>query len=280
MQNIHVHVWDESKHFSDELKGQFSLSRGKPLPMTFPLDHYLTDMKPFDRVVVFGLKARRSGFWVPDEYVAQWVKQAPRHFVGFASNDPTQKGHLKELRHGIEDLGLKGVKMGPMYAGFDPRDKICHGVYEYCQRHGLPILFHTGTTFVRNAPLEFTRPWLFDEVAMRYPELRMILAHLGHPFEGECLATIRKHPHVYADIAALFYRPWQLYNMLVLAEEYRVTHKLLFGTDFPFALSRESIRGLRQVNHVIGSATLPRISKATIDGILQRDAFSLLGIKP
>lgn len=279
MQNIHAHVWDEEKHFSAELKRQFVLSRGRPMPMTFPLEHYIADMKPFDRVAVFGLKARRTGFWVPDEYVADWVKQAPAKFVGFAANDPTQKGHLKELKRAIEDLGLKGVKMGPMYAGFDPRDKRCHGVYEYCQRHGLPILFHTGTTFVHNAPLEFTRPWLFDEVAMRYPELRMVLAHLGHPFEGECLVTIRKHPHVYADISALFYRPWQFYSMMVLAQEYKVTHKLLFGTDFPFTTGTESIEGFRRVNHIIGDSPLPRISEATINDILNRDAFSLLGIK-
>lgn len=92
-----------------------------------------------------------------------------------------------------------------------------------------------------------SRPSLFDDVAIRYPELRMVLAHLGHPRYGECLAVIRKHPHVYADISALFYRPWQFYNMLITAQEYRVTHKLLFGTDYPFVGALESIDGLRNV---------------------------------
>ena len=55
------------------------------------------------------------------------------------------------------------------------------------------------TTFNRAAPLGYTRPWLWDEVAIRYPELHMVLAHVGHPFSEECLVVIRKHPHVYAD---------------------------------------------------------------------------------
>ena len=126
--------------------------------------------------------------------------------------------------------------------------------------------------------MNFGRPWLFDEVAIRYPDLRLVLAHVGHPFSEECLVTIRKHPHAYADISALYYRPWQFYNTLIAAQEYRVTHKLLFGTDFPFAKGQESIQGLRQVNHIIGASGLPRVSEQAIDDILGRDALGLLGI--
>ena len=107
----------------------------------------------------------------------------------------------------------------------------------------------------------------------------MVLAHLGHPFYDECLAVIRKHPHVYADIAALYYRPWQFYNMLILAQEYGITHKLLFGTDYPFASAQESIDGLRNVNHITGNSGLPRITEKTIEGILTRDGLALLGLR-
>ncbi len=106
----------------------------------------------------------------------------------------------------------------------------------------------------------------------------MVLAHVGHPFMEECLVVIRKHPHVYADISALYYRPWQFYNMLIAAQEYNVTHKLLFGTDYPFAAGQASIDGLRQANDVIGVSGLPRVTDGTIEGILGRDAFGLLGI--
>ena len=39
--------------------------------------------------------------------------------------------------------------------------------------------------------------------------------------------------NVFADVSALHYRPWQLYNSLMLVQEYGVWHKVLFGTDFP-----------------------------------------------
>ncbi len=279
MQNIHSHAWDAALHIQPETIREADLSRGYKLDLTVRPEAFLEDMAPFEKVVVFGLKARLTGYWVPDEYIAGFVAHDPRKLVGFASCDPTQAGYFEELRHGIEDLKLKGVKLGPMYAGFDPRDPICDPLYRYCQENGLPVVFHTGTTFNRAAPLEYSRPWLFDEVAIRYPGLHMLLAHAAHPYSEECLVVIRKHPHVYADISALYYRPWQFYNTLVAAQEYRVTHKLLFGTDYPFTHAQDSIQGLKDVNAVIGNSGLPRISGEVIQGILERDALALLGVK-
>jgi predicted TIM-barrel fold metal-dependent hydrolase len=278
MQNIHAHTWDQHLHFDPATVRETDISRGFSLNLSVDFDAFMADMAPFRRVAVFGLKARLNGYWVPDHYVAKFVARAPDKLVGFAASDPTQAGYMEELREGIEELGLVGLKLGPMYAGFDPRDPRCDPIYTYCQERGIPILFHSGTTYNRAAPLAFTRPWLFDEVAIKYPELRMVLAHVGHPFCEECLVVIRKHPHVYADISALYYRPWQFYNMLIAAQEYNVTHKLLFGTDYPFAEGQASIDGLRQSNHIIADSGLPQVVEHTIESILARDAFALLGL--
>jgi len=278
MQNIHAHVWDQQLHFTDEVIREAELSRGRPMDLTVRADDLLAEIEPFDKTIIFGLKARRTGYWVPDEYVAERVRLAPDRLVGFASADPTQPGCMEELTHAIENLRLKGVKMGPVYAGFDPRDDRCRPIYEFCQDRVLPVLLHTGTTFNRLAPLRFTRPILFDDLAMEYPDLRMILAHLGHPFFEECICVIRKHPNVYADLAALHYRPWQFYNMLMAAQEYRVMHKLLLGTDYPFAGAAETLAGLRSVNDVTGRAGLPTVDLEAIESIIERDAMALPGI--
>jgi predicted TIM-barrel fold metal-dependent hydrolase len=278
MQNIHTHTWNERLHMTDFFVKEAELSRGFKFDLSVDFDAFMADSAPFDKVVVFGAKARLNGLWVPDDYVAEFVARAPAKLIGFAACDPTQPNHMDELRIGIDELHLRGVKMMPMYAGFDPRDERCEPVYAFCESRGLPILFHSGTTFNRAAPLGYTRPWLWDEVAIKHPELRMILAHVGHPFCEECLVVIRKHPHLYADISALHYRPWQFYNMLIAAQEYNVTHKLLNGTDYPFTTGQGSIDGLRNINSIAGNSGLPRVTEKTIEGILNRDALSLLGI--
>ena len=89
------------------------------------------------------------------------------------------------------------------------------------------------------------------------------MAHLGHPYEGECVAVIRKHPNVYADISALHYRPFQLYHSLMLVQEYGVWDKVLFGTDYPFTTVHASIDGLRSLNRMLEGTALPRLDDAS-----------------
>ena len=184
--------------------------------------------------------------------------------------------------HGHEELGLRGIKLLPMYAGFRPDDPALDPLWQYAEKHGLPVLLHTGTTFVTQAPLECTLPRLIEPVALKYPGVKIILAHLGHPYEGECIVTIRKHPNVFADISALHYRPWQLYNSLMLVQEYGVWHKLLFGTDYPFTTVNATIDGLRGLNDMLDGTKLPRLDVDADRGAdpSRQPAADRAGVKP
>ena len=104
------------------------------------------------------------------------------------------------------------------------------------------------------------------------------MAHLGHPYEGECVAVIRKHPNVYADISALHYRPFQLYHSLMLVQEYGVWHKVLFGTDYPFTTVNATIDGLRNLNQMLAGTSLPRLDEQQIEALIYRDSLKLLGL--
>jgi predicted TIM-barrel fold metal-dependent hydrolase len=165
-----------------------------------------------------------------------------------------------------------------MYAGFRPDDAQLDSLWSYAQNHSLPVLLHTGTTFVAQAPLDCTLPRRLDLVATRFPEIKIILAHLSHPYEGECVAVIRKHPNVFADISALHYRPFQLYQSLMLVQEYGVWDKVLFGTDYPFTTVNSTIEGLRSLNNMLEGTNLPRLHTEQIDAMIHRDSLHLLGL--
>ncbi|MDF1740574.1 MAG: amidohydrolase family protein [Verrucomicrobiales bacterium] len=277
--DIHSHTWPFPEAFNDDFIKQATAARaGAKVDLTIRLEDYQNSAPAGTRAAVFGGKAKLSGMWVDDEYVASYVARDPEHLVGFLSVDPTQESWEEEMRHGHEELGLRGVKLLPMYAGFGVDDSRLEPLWKYCDKHNLPVLLHTGTTFVRQAPLACTLPRLIEPVATRYPEIRFILAHLSHPYEGECVATIRKHPNVYADISALHYRPWQLYNSLMLVQEYGVWNKLLFGSDYPFTTVNESVDGLRNLNSQLEGTALPRLNEDEIEKLIHRDAFEILGI--
>ena len=197
----------------------------------------------------------------------------PDKFVGFAYCDPRRPDYMDMLHHAIEDLGLKGVKFGPIYNGVHLSDPRLEPVYEYLQKNNIPLTMHMGTTYARNAPVELGRAIHVEPVALKYPDLTMILAHMGHPWYDEAIVVARKQPNVWLEQSALFYRPWQYYNMLILAEEYRTADKIFFGTDFPFAGVAESADGLININKQVEGTSLPRVSEETIQSILWSNPF-------
>lgn len=112
---------------------------------------------------------------------------------------------------------------------------------------------------------------------MAFPQLRIVIAHLGHPWESDVCALIRKAPNVYADISACHYRPYRYWQAMITAYEYGVTDKLLLGSDFPSATLDDTIVGLQAVNEVVAGTNLPRLPDADIEAIIDRNAERFLG---
>jgi len=277
--DVHSHYWEYPEHFSEDFKEQARRARGDvEVDLTVRWSEYHATATTCDKTVVFGGKAKLAGLWVPDREVARYVATQPDKLIGFLSLDPTQPGWQDEMVEGHQNLKMKGVKLMPMYAGFLPQDRRFDYLWEYATLHGLPVLLHTGTTFISQAPLECTLPRHLDEVATRYPDVKMILAHIGHPYEGECVVTIRKHANVYADCSALHYRPFQLYHSLMLLQEYGVWHKLLLGSDYPFTTVDASLKGMRALNDMLEGTRLPRLDMDKMEAMFQRDSLRILGI--
>jgi predicted TIM-barrel fold metal-dependent hydrolase len=274
--DVHTHAFRCPEHIADSFLREAEIARGRPMNLNITWEEYRAAMEPVEKAIVFGLKARHVGIVVPDDFIAEFVQHDPERLIGFCCVDPNESAYREDFEHALDDLHLAGIKLAPMYADFSPLDARLTPIYERAERDSLPVLAHTGTTFCEFAPLAHTRPILIDELAMRFPRLKFIMAHLGHPWEPETLVVIRKHPNVWADLSALYYRPWQLYNSLVLAQEYGVMKKILFGSDYPFATPSDSITGLHGLNRMVEGTNLPRISTTLLDEIIHRDSLAVL----
>ena len=223
---------------------------------------------PADKVVVFGLQAKAVGVWVPNEVIADYVKQHPEKLEGWASVDPTQPDHLEQLDYCVNELGLKGLKLGPVYQHFDPQDRSYWPLFKKAPELQLPIMWHQGTTFPSRSKLNWGLPLQLEDIAMDFPDLKMIVAHLGHPWEEDLVVLVRKCPNVYTDISAVHYRPWRYWQAMVTATEYGIAHKILLASDFPSATITNVINGLRNVNKPVEGTNLPQISTEIQDRII------------
>ena len=269
--DCHVNIWTPDQVLPLYTQQLGRVRQGEMAPKA-DADTLDAEMAHVEKAIVFSLRYHDSlGIAGDDEVTAAAVRKYPDKFVGLAAVDPRRPDCMELLRHAIEDLGLRGAKFGPIYNGVALSDPRMEPVLSYLQKNNLPLTMHMGTTFVRNAPVELGRAIHIEPVAMKYPDLTMIMAHMGHPWYEECIVIARKQPNVYCEVSALSYRPWQYYNILMCAQEYRITDKLFFGTDFPFARVDESVEGLLHINDQLEGTRLPRVSDETIARILESD---------
>ncbi len=274
--DIHTHFWTPSD-ISAQSVSNAENAGGVFGKFEFTADEHLEATAAVDRAVVFGM--RSTGMNVPNEAVRKQVDRAPERLIFFTSLNPGEPGFMEELERTHQDLGAKGIKLGPIYQGVHPLDDRFKLIYAYAQKHNLPIVIHMAATFAHEWPLEYARPIHMDEAAIEFPDLKIVIAHLGHPWSGEAIAVIRRQSNVYADLSALYYRPWQFYNTMQLLVEYGTWKKVFFGSDFPFTKPSESVAGVRNVNAVVAGSPLPKIPEEVIEFILNRDSLGDLGIE-
>jgi len=271
--DCHVNVY-EDRQMLPQYAELTKIARAGGFPPRADPDTVHEAMRQVDKAIVFSLRYKDAiGIDGDDEVTARAVARYSDKLIGFACIDPRMPDCMDLLIHAIEDLKLKGVKFGPIYNGVSLLDPRLEPIYAYLVRNNLPLTMHMGTTFGANAPVELGRPVDVDTIANRHPGLKMIMAHMAHPWYEECIVVARKNPNVYCEVSALYYRPWQFWNILICAQEYQITlrDKIFWGTDFPFTTVPDSIAGLRNVNQVVECSGLPRVSGETIEKILHSD---------
>ncbi len=216
-----------------------------------------------------------------NKLLADYVGQYRDRMVGFAAIDPTEDPiGTKDLGTLTEGLGLKGFVLYCSALGFHPTHSRAMRFYEAAQEIGLPVFFHNGGhSLDAKAVLEYAQPYLLDEVARRFPELRIIIGNMGVPFVEQTLSVVAKHERVFADLTIRPSKVWQTYNIVVAAHERDVVDKLLFGSGYPQSNAGECIETLLGFNMLLSDTKLPTVPRASIRNVIERDSLELLGLE-
>lgn len=235
--------------------------------------------EPVDITLVLGFVSRYLEAEISNDRVASYVRQHPDRLIGFAGVDPSEpKQALAELRRAREELSMPGMAVAPAAQGFHPTNSQAMLVYAEAAEHGMPALFHTGIHLTAATKLEYARPVLLDEIAREFPDLKIVIAHMGYPWVAETVMLLAKHENVYAEISGLLDQPWEAYQALLTADQHGVIDRLLFGSGFPGSSASGGIEALYSINHLCHGTNLPTIPREHLRGIVERDALALLGI--
>jgi len=176
---------------------------------------------------------------ISNEEVAEVAGQYPETLIPFGSVDPWKgRAGAREVKRLVEDHGVRGFKFHPSIQGIAPNDPIGYPVYEAIEEAGVPALFHSGQTGIgAGVPggggirLKYSNPMHVDDLAVDFPELRIILAHPSFPWQDEALAVANHKPYVYIDLSG--WSPKYFPPQLVQYANSLLQDKVLFGSDFP-----------------------------------------------
>ncbi|WP_327257777.1 amidohydrolase family protein [Streptomyces sp. NBC_01244] len=176
---------------------------------------------------------------ISNEEIAESCAAHADVLIPFASIDPHKgRAGVREARRLVEEHGVRGFKFHPSIQAFSPNDPLAYPLYEAIEELGVPALFHTGQTGIGaglpgggGIRLKYSNPMLVDDVAVDFPELRIILAHPSFPWQDEALAVATHKPHVHIDLSG--WSPKYFPPQLVRYANTLLKDKVLFGSDYP-----------------------------------------------
>ena len=191
--------------------------------------------------VIFPVDAEReTGFRrYSNDDVARICAENADVLIPFASIDPWKgKMAVREAKRLVSEYGVRGSKFHHTMKGLFPNDPMAYPLYEAIQDAGAIALFHTGQTGVGSGMhggmgmrLKYSNPMHVDDVAVDFPDLRIILAHPSFPWQEEALAVCQHKPNVYIDLSG--WSPNYFPEILVKYANSMLKTKMLFGSDWP-----------------------------------------------
>lgn len=182
-----------------------------------------------------GMGAKR----VSNYEVAEQAAKNDDICIAFASIDPHKgKYGAREARDLIENHGVKGFKFHGIAQNAHPADRMGYPIYEVINEYKLPAIFHTGHsgmgTGMRGGGgmrLKYGQPMLIDDVAVDFPDMKIILAHPSWPWVDESLSMALHKTNVFIDLSG--WSPKYFPKQVIQYANTQLKHKMLFGTDFP-----------------------------------------------
>jgi len=171
------------------------------------------------------------------EKTAEVVSQFPDRFTGTAVVNPHEgMKAVRELERAVRELGLKCFYASPYRYGIRANDKKFYPLYAKSVELGIPVFIYTTMTYRTDFPMDIGRPLYLDEVAMDFPEMKIVAGLGGWPWVPEMVGIARRHQNVYISTAGhrprYFATPGSGWEMLMQFGNTLLQDKIVFASSW------------------------------------------------
>jgi len=187
-----------------------------------------------------------QGALIDNDEVASFVREHPDRLVGVASVDLARPmDAVRELRRCVRELGFRGLRIVPWLWGLPPDDRRYYPLYAECIELDVPFCLQVGHTGpLRSSETGRPIPYL-ENVALEFPELRIVAGHIGAPWTQEIISLATKFPNLHVDTSA--YKATRYPVDFAEFMRGRGAEKVMFGTNYPMLTASACLQGIESL---------------------------------
>lgn len=161
------------------------------------------------------------------------------------------KNSIKKIEGGIKLGFIKGLKIYPGYYYTYPYNKVYYKFYKIAEKHRIPVVIHCGDTYKKRALVKYSHPLNIDEVAVKFPNVNFVIAHLGNPWVIDAAEVVYKNENVYTDLSGLCignkvssFTKTKVKEAIDYIGDY---NKILYGSDWPLVNMKNYIKIIKSM---------------------------------
>lgn len=205
------------------------------------------DEAKIDKSVIFASTVLKFS----NEELLKVLELHPDRFYGMIYVNPKEL-----LPNSIFDHEL--VLGGKFYTGYEhyfPNDPSTEFYLNLLETKKKLAVFHSGDCYcaAKTAKLKYAHPLHIDDIAVDYPNLKIVIAHMGYPWHRDTAEVMYKNKNVYTDVSGFVYGKFSYEdktNYSLMLEEFERIHgsfqRVLFGTDWPISDQSSYIETLNE----------------------------------
>ena len=293
----HLHLI-RKRNIDEKIYNKFNFS----LPIDTNIEQLIKWLKEAGvlKAVIMGQDMQR--LWntsFGEDYIFEVFKNFPDFFIPLASIEPIDKFNrfnseaFKYFVKAIDENGFRGLLLTPPYGQFMSNDKALYPFYNFAQERGVIVQFHhsaqTGPAVF--APTKYTQMVNLNDVIIDFPNLKVVVEHLGYPCCENLFVLMVNDKNIYTDLAMTYERPMWLTWNLVIAKEYGVIDRVMYASDFiavnhdlfssnPTEDFKKWIKFIKsEMNSICNKCKWPKFTREEIEGILFNNACNLYNIR-
>ena len=216
---------DPAPHFSQYI----TLYKMRPRLTPLDMPAYMAEMTSggVSRGVVCGGSIEDNDHLME---VRRSLDEDPFYFIAGVHPKYGVRRNLEELER-CREAGFLGVNVSPWIWGIPANASVLYPIYAYCESHNLVAIVHGSLHYNRFQSMWLGDPKYMDEIAIDFPNLKLVISHAANGFGTLGLAVAQKHPNIFLEFSALW--PQYLPDATLQAVNSYLKDRCLFGTDYP-----------------------------------------------